>query len=668
MGFWQRSTWVAILVAASLPLRPAVAEGGEATEETTGEDAQGEDLPPFTLPPVEVIGERETPPSGLPSPSDSPTGFGSTLRRDALAGQHLRTEDLLLFAPGLTVRHRPGGSTLAIRGASPDQTLIFLDGIRLNTAAGGGVDLQTLPLELVEEVTILRGNEGARYGAGAVGGVALLRSRDALGTSQVRLSAGSFDTYALSAVVGGGGSELHGLAALSLERTSGAYPATFDSTPSSGDDGTTRERITNNDAERAALLLKGGARWGPVWLHGLTQGAVGERGLPGTLYLRDTQRRAERRLLAALAAEPWRPAVWAWSGGLAYRREETSVWGARMGSVISQPVVSGRDRPWQIEQGIEARTSVEWDPGTFTRLRLEGSAEKEWMDSPYHGDPERDRLSVAVQDELYLGESITLAPALRYDRVGAHEGLSSQLGVSYRPFTFLEFRANVGSSFRAPSLGELYLVAGPLQPNPDLRPERSRMVDGGMILRLPSTQVQVAAFLARTDDLISYEIVSGGRSKPFNFMDAEVVGGEVEAQTRPLRWLGLTAGYGLARTKNLLDDPRFLGKELPYRPAHRVFGRVAASPDGWEGYVEGHHQSQQWTNRSNRVSLPAQTWFGVGAGRRLASSPWEVWLSAQADNVFDAHLVDQLGFPRPGRAFHLTLRASLPGAASPRGS
>lgn len=74
--------------------------------------------------------------------------------------------------------------------------------------------------------------------------------------------------------------------------------------------------------------------------------------------------------------------------------------------------------------------------------------------------------------------------------------------------------------------------------------------------------------------------------------------------------------------------------------------------------MEAHHQSRQWVNRSNTVSLPEQTWFRVGAGRRLTLHPWETWISAQADNVFDAHLVDQFGFPRAGRAFFVTFRAT----------
>lgn len=617
-----------------------------------------EEAPPKRLDPVEVIGEREEPPARLPAHEDEPTGFGTTLRRSSFVGERLEAKDLLLHAPGTTVRHLPGGSTLALRGATPDQTLIFLDGIRLTSAAGGGLDLQNVPLSLLEEMTVLRGNEGARYGAGALGGVALLRTPRAADFAQARASAGSFGTYAIDGAVGLRGPLFHGVAALALDRTGGDYPALFDPTPSAEQSVLVEERVRNSDAEGGALLLKGGADFGALHLEALALGSLAERGLPGTLYTRDTQRRADRRLLTAVSAHSEEGRDLFARAGLSFRREASSVWGAEAPSMISQPAAPGDDRAWQTEEAIEGRTAFTWAAASFTLIGADLSLGSENLESPYHGDPRRSLFSVGLFDELYLGDSLMLVVAGRYDRIGEHEGFSPKVGASFRPLDWLELRANAAESFRAPSLSELYLVFGPVQPNPELRPERGRMVDGGFVLHGAWATAQLSAFYGRTEDLISYEIVSGGRSKPFNFLDAEVAGAEAEFTLRPLGWLEFQGGWGMAKTRNLLDDPRFLGKELPYRPAHRLFGRLTARPEGWESFVEAHHQSTQWVNRSNTVHLPAQTWFRLGAGRRLTTLPWETWLSAQADNLFDAYLVDQLGFPRPGRAFFVTLRAS----------
>lgn len=612
---------------------------------------------PTRLDPVEVIDTREEPEERLPTLDDEPTGFGTRLHRRDFLGERMEARDLLLHAPGTTVRQLPGGSTLALRGASPDQTLIFLDGIRLSSAAGGGVDLQSVPVAILDEVTVLRGNEGARYGSGALGGVALFRTPRSDRLARIRLTGGSFETYALDAAVGGRGRTFEGLAAVALERTEGDYPASFDPTPSASGSRLRVERVTNNDARAGSLLLKGGTRIEGARVQALALGSLSERGLPGTLYFRDTQRRAERRLLLSLSAEPEEPRDFSVRAGVSYRSEAHSVWGAEVPSVISQPVVPGEDRPWQHERAAEGRLALSWAPASFTLLGLSAGVGSEGIDSPYHGAPERLLLSVSAFDEIYVG-ALTLVLAGRYDRLGDHEGFSTRAGISYRAAEWLEFRANAAESFRAPSLGELYLVLGPVQPNPDLRPERGWMVDGGVVLGGRRAMAQLSVFHGLTEDMISYEIVSGGRSKPFNFLEAEVTGAEVEGAAQPLRWLSLRGGWGMAKTRNLLDDPRYLGKELPYRPTQRFFGRVSVHPDGWEGFVEAHHQTRQWVNRANTVSLPSQTWFRLGAGRRLTTLPWETWISAQADNLFDAYLVDQLGFPRPGRAFFVTLRAN----------
>ena len=74
------------------------------------------------------------------------------------ANQDLAT--LLLEVPGANVTRRGGfGSfaTLSLRGANPDEVRVYVDGIPLNQAVGGAVDLSTLPLGDVERVEVYRG-------------------------------------------------------------------------------------------------------------------------------------------------------------------------------------------------------------------------------------------------------------------------------------------------------------------------------------------------------------------------------------------------------------------------------------------------------------------------------------------------------------------------------
>ncbi|HWV37180.1 MAG TPA: TonB-dependent receptor [Vulgatibacter sp.] len=591
--------------------------------------------------------------------AEDPTSFGTVIRARDFAGERPGAVELLLQAPGTRVRRAPGGSTFALRGSSADQTLVLLDGIRLNALAGGGVELRTLPVGLLDRITVVRGVSGARWGSGALGGVALITTRRPTAggvEGALTLTGGSFGTYGLDASISGGGERFQGIAAISLDASEGDFPVRYDPTPSFDPSDVRIERLQNNDSKSAGLLLKGAGRFGAVRLQAMAQGFAAERGLPGTLYWRDTQRREDRRVVVALRAEPAERGDHAIEGGLELRHDELAIHSGSDRGVLELP--EGDGRKWQVENAFDAVMAAESAPVPWTFVRLEGRAGGEWISGPFFDDHARERLSLSLLDELYLGEAVTVAPGLRFDRIGAYDGLSPKLGVSVRPLEGLELRANAAGTFRAPSLGELHFEQGPIKPNPDLRPEHGYGVDAGAAWRGKRAALQASAFHARTSDMIVYELATNGLTKPFNFLDAEVNGGEVEGSVEPLRRLVLTASLGVARTRNLRDDPRFLDKELPFRPAWRGLARIAWRGADTEAFAEGSRQSSQYVNRSNTSSLPAQTSLRGGVGARLWRGPsdYDVWLAARIENALDAELVDQLGFPQPGRAFFVTLR------------
>jgi iron complex outermembrane recepter protein len=80
--------------------------------------------------------------------------------------------DLLELDPALDLQQRaPGGfmGDLSIRGATFGQTLVLLDGMRLDDARTGhfNLDLPIL-LELISSVEVLKGSGSALYGGGRV--------------------------------------------------------------------------------------------------------------------------------------------------------------------------------------------------------------------------------------------------------------------------------------------------------------------------------------------------------------------------------------------------------------------------------------------------------------------------------------------------------------------
>jgi vitamin B12 transporter len=103
-------------------------------------------------------------------------------------------DNVLRQVPGVAVTQ--GGSPgtvdeILIRGATPSQTLIMIDGVEVNTGATGEFDFANLTTDNLDRVEVLRGAGGSLYGSQAIGGVVNLITQEGEGTPKVSiLSAG----------------------------------------------------------------------------------------------------------------------------------------------------------------------------------------------------------------------------------------------------------------------------------------------------------------------------------------------------------------------------------------------------------------------------------------------------------------------------------------------
>ena len=92
-----------------------------------------------------------------------------------------------------------------LRGLSPDQTLVLIDGIRGHTSAylntngtvgrgSAAVDLNTVPTAALDRIEVLRDGASAQYGSDAIAGVINLRLRHARSGGGAQVNYGFYDT------------------------------------------------------------------------------------------------------------------------------------------------------------------------------------------------------------------------------------------------------------------------------------------------------------------------------------------------------------------------------------------------------------------------------------------------------------------------------------------
>ena len=122
----------------------------------------------------------------------------------------LSVADLLLRTPGVSLSRNGGYGTatsLRIRGAESDQTVVVIDGVKLNdpSSAGGGYNFANLLTGDANRIEVLRGPQSILWGSQAIGGVVNVVTPlpDAPLEGSFDVEAGSRETVSGRAAVGG---------------------------------------------------------------------------------------------------------------------------------------------------------------------------------------------------------------------------------------------------------------------------------------------------------------------------------------------------------------------------------------------------------------------------------------------------------------------------------
>jgi vitamin B12 transporter len=99
----------------------------------------------------------------------------SVITAEEIERQHAKdAQSAIKLTPGVQMTQRGGpgtASSVFIRGANANQSLVLINGIRVNSNTTGASNLSTIPTDAIERIEVLRGPQSALYGADAIGGV-----------------------------------------------------------------------------------------------------------------------------------------------------------------------------------------------------------------------------------------------------------------------------------------------------------------------------------------------------------------------------------------------------------------------------------------------------------------------------------------------------------------
>ena len=613
-----------------------------------------------SLPEIVVTATR------YPVAPDSVASTVTVLRGEDLRAQGIRfVGDALRQAPGAhVVQGGPFGAaaSLFVRGGESDYVKVLVDGVPVNQP-GGFYDFGSLTTDNVERIEILRGPGSVLYGSDAIAGVVQIVTR--AGGNGLRLGAagegGSFGSARWEASALGGAESLGWSASLSRLTSDGTYEFNNDyrNTVASG-------RVRARAGERTALSLTG--RYHDARYHFPTDGT-------GVPVDRNQFTTDETASLALDLGHRFSDAV---EGQFLLARSDIETGYENPADPPPGPAFAGSDHTSTDRTSADARVQLTFPRGI--RGLAGASFEAQRQDAAGSFREGRDNWGLYAQATVLPLSRLQLTAGGRLDeneRFGSFWTYRAAALAFAAPGT--RIRGSVGSGFKEPSFFENF--DSPFSTgNPDLRPERSFSIEGGVEQDLAggAARVGVTVFAQRFRDLIQFTFVppEPGGSNYFNVAAADASGVEaaLDLGLGPVR-----AAVSYTRLRTEVTDAGFdagdaatfvEGERLLRRPSDAVAARLESSVAGrvrlgavlsWTGSRDD-IRFGRFPEPNRRVELPSYTTLDLSGvftllpGRRGRPG---LDLTARVENVFDERYEQSVGFPARGRGVFVGASAEV---------
>lgn len=606
-------------------------------------------------------------------------------------------EEVIEGVPGLQVQDRYNdavGERLSIRGFGSRAQFgvrgikVFVDDVPA-TLADGQSTIDHLELGSLGRVEVLRGPASMLYG-GAAGGVLRFNTRQPASESlleQVRFAWGSQGFWKLNSTTSGTAGETGYVAGLAVTSRDGFRTNPLDAAgPGYGES----ERLQLNS--RVTHPVAGGQL--AVTLNVLQLEAENPGSISDSVFGVGDREAHRFNVIQQTRKDITQAQVGArWNKTLGDGEVEFAAYGVRrsLDNPIP-PVVIDLDRNAGGVRGLYRRSHetaggerVSWTVGSDLDLQSDARLNFD-NDGGDRGALELDQqesvraLGTFANVIAELGDRVTLAGGLRYDRVNfeaednfvvagdpddsgtrAMDAFSPSAGIHAQLSDAVGVFANVSTSFLTPTTTELVnqpTGAGGL--NPELDPATSVSFEAGVRGQIGRhTAYELAAFTTTVDgELVPFEVASDpGRSFFRNAGQSSYDGFEASLTTRPAPALVTRATYSYVDAQ--FDDYRvdgddFSGNAVPGTAPHR-FEAVVRAESG-VGHVEFHSRtvSEVPVDDAGRFSAPRYTVLDLRAGARgfsAGGSGLELAPFVSIRNLLDEEYVSSVTVNAFGRRY-----------------
>lgn len=529
-----------------------------------------------------------------------------------------------------------GTTTIRLRGADSDQTLVLIDGVRVNdvSSAGGDFDFSTLLATDIERIEIVKGPQSSVWGSDAMGGVINIITKRGQGapSGNVLLETGSFGTHRGSASVRGStGDTSYAFSTGYL--TSDGFSRVDEDLGATEDDGTETLTLSGNASHRFSDFYQ-------VELVGQYSNADSDIDPSLSSVAGDGDGSSESEVLSLQLNNNFR----IWDDNFNSRvslfttQTDRTFYNPRSASPLS--IFDGETAGIEYQGDIDLQSSVL----TFG-ARYQDDSAVGGSDGGIEGwQPEYDASlstrSLYAQMDMELSENLNMTLGGRLDDF-EEAGQESTYRVTlarFFPASGTRLRGSYGTGIKAPTIyqtrfnGPDPIFGGMLSGNPDLNAEETEGFDVGIHQSLLDDRVEVELGYFEQDikNLIEYQnVIFGVSSSYFNIASVSISEGyEASIDVDATDWLNIRGGY-----THLISSDDSNGFDLQRTPRETANLNVSLMPiQALSLGVDFTYVGEQYNRSRERNRLSPFTRIDLRAQYQLSET---LRLFARIDNATD---------------------------------
>jgi vitamin B12 transporter len=508
-----------------------------------------------------------------------------------------QVNEILSFSPGLFVRDYGGLGgikTVSLRGAAASQTLVLIDGMRINSTQNGSIDLGTLPVGGLDKIEIARGGMSAAYGSNAMNGVINIVSEDEIRNFiDFNYSYGSFDTHKANFAIGRSKKDKIPV------RARVEYISTEGDFPIPGSDNIRRENayFGNMNINIETRLQPGNWKIRPRALFRLT-----ERGIPGAYFESappaGSEEFTEAEAIALITgSRQFSGAVL--NTGLMYRRSESSF--TNPDNFLSSDKFQFSGNELNLQGKI--KTAYKGGYGEMILELLHSDLAGDFLE-PGTGSANRQQIALGFHN-IYenLIANFEFSSIVRLDYVFGDElFIPYHLGIAYKGLPFnARLKTNFSNNFRLPSFNEMYYMN---YGNSDLESEESLSIDFALeTAPVENLFFTASAFFNQIENQIISVPLSPVRWSAENIGKVNLRGIELSANGAFFDdRLNILLNYTIQEATDKTDGSRYYGKEIIYTPKELISGIISARQGNFCGGVRFNYSSYRYSLPGNEAA------------------------------------------------------------------